>query len=90
MAASPDSQTADSLFDAEFRPAVDSNATPITEFSPPDSPALKTVGLMENMREKARKLAASLSLEEQVRSNCCKLSTTTKVNGITDLTLESC
>lgn len=66
MAASPSSQTSDSLFDAEFRPAVDSNATPITEFSPPDSPALKNAGLAQDKRANARKLAASLSLEEQV------------------------
>lgn len=66
MASSPKSQADDSVFDTEFRPALETNTTPNTELSPPDSPALKDALLAQDKRADARRLAASLSLEEQV------------------------
>jgi beta-glucosidase len=73
MSNSPDSQTDDPVFDkfaedSEYRSSGDTNTTPNSELSPPDSPASKNAGLAqgEDKRGNARRLAASLSLEEQV------------------------
>jgi beta-glucosidase len=49
---------------------TNANSTPNTEISPPESPIAKIVTLVDpnDKRANARSLAASLSLEEQVRS----------------------
>ncbi len=71
---SPDSQINDPIFDkyaedSEERSSGDTNDTPNSEISPPDSPITKTADLNQahDQRANARRLAASLSLEEQVR-----------------------
>ena len=73
MATSPDAQVEDPVFDkfqdeSDFRSSGDTNATPNSELSPPDSPASKTAGLaqIDDKRANSRRLAASLTLEEQV------------------------
>ena len=67
MATSPDVQIEDPVFD-EYRPSGDTNTTPNSEFSPPDSPASKNAALAQadDARSNSRRLAASLTLEEQV------------------------
>ena len=74
MSDSPDSQINDPVFDkfaedSEDRFSGDTNTTPNSELSPPDSPTSKNAALsqVDDKRAKARSLAASLSLEEQVR-----------------------
>ena len=77
MSKSPDSQIEDPIFDkfaedSEERSSGDTNTTPNSEFSPPDSPATKNAALnqqadVDDKRANARRLAASLSLEEQVK-----------------------
>lgn len=49
--------------------STNANSTPNTEISPPESPIAKIVALVDpnDKRANARNLAASLSLEEQVR-----------------------
>lgn len=71
---SPDSRMHDPIFDkftedSEGRSSGDTSTTPNSEISPPDSPAIKNAGLSKAdvNRAKSRSLAASLSLEEQVR-----------------------
>jgi beta-glucosidase len=75
MSDSPDSQINDPIFDkfaedSEDRSSGDTNTTPNSDFSPPDSPTSKNAALSktDDKRAKARSLAASLSLEEQVRN----------------------
>jgi beta-glucosidase len=67
------SDSTDSVFDnyredSEDRSSADTDTTPGSELSPPDSPTSKSLTLTEtdDKRADARKLAASLSLEEQV------------------------
>lgn len=74
MAESPDSQISDPIFDKfeEGSDAVSSRdtvATPDSEISPPESPLEKHATL--DPRTKSRQLAASLSLEEQVKHIYC-------------------
>jgi beta-glucosidase len=63
----------DSVFDntaedSEDRSSPSADTTPNSELSPPDSPIAKNAALKpEDERANARSLAASLSLEEQVR-----------------------
>jgi len=73
MSASPDSQINDPIFDkyaedSEDRSSGDTNDTPNSELSPPDSPIVKNSGITHpgDKRAGARALAASLTLEEQV------------------------
>lgn len=66
MATSPENQIDDPVFDTEFRSPSYTNTTPSSELSPPDSPASKNAALAQDKRANARRLAASLSLEEQV------------------------
>lgn len=73
MAESPDSQRNDPIFDkyaedSEDRSTGDTNDTPISELSPPDSPVAKNSDINQpsDKRAGARILAASLTLEEQV------------------------
>lgn len=67
MATSPDSQIDDPVFDADYLISPPyTNTTPSSELSPPDSPASKNAALAQDKRGNARRLAASLSLEEQV------------------------
>lgn len=73
MSDSPDSRN-DPIFDkygedSEERSSGDTSTTPNSELSPPDSPTSKNAALskVEDGRLKSRSLAASLSLEEQVR-----------------------
>jgi beta-glucosidase len=68
MAQSPDSQINDPIFD-KFEEGSeissrDTVATPDSEFSPPSSPPKKNAAL--DPKTASRRLAASLSLEEQV------------------------
>ena len=63
---SPDSQIDDPVFDSEYRSPPYTDTTPSSELSPPDSPASKNAALAQDKRGNARRLAASLSLEEQV------------------------
>lgn len=65
MATSPDSQIDDPVFDTGLSSPY-TNTTPSSELSPPDSPASKNAALAQDKRGNARRLAASLSLEEQV------------------------
>ena len=71
MATSPESQVNDPIFDKfpEGQSSGETNTTPNSELSPPDSPKNNNVGLSKGAdpRTNARNLAASLSLEEQVR-----------------------
>jgi beta-glucosidase len=67
------SDSTDSVFDnfredPDNRSSADTDTTPSSELSPPDSPTSKSLTLTEtdDKRADARKLAASLSLEEQV------------------------
>jgi beta-glucosidase len=62
------SDSTDSVFD-EDRSSADTDTTPSSELSPPDSPTSKSLTLTQtdDKRADARELAASLSLEEQVR-----------------------
>jgi beta-glucosidase len=54
--------------DSEDRSSPSADTTPNSELSPPDSPIAKNAALKsEDERANARSLAASLSLEEQVR-----------------------
>ncbi len=66
------SDSTDSVFDKyeeDDRSSADTDTTPGSEISPPDSPTSKTLTLTQtdDKRADARTLAASLSLEEQVR-----------------------
>lgn len=63
------SDSTDSVFDNEDRSSADTDTTPSSELSPPDSPTSKSLTLTQtdDKRADARELAASLSLEEQVR-----------------------
>jgi beta-glucosidase len=68
------SDSTDSVFDkfgedSEDRSSADTDTTPSSELSPPDSPTSKSLTLTQtdDKRADARELAASLSLEEQVR-----------------------
>lgn len=70
MSDSPDSQINDPIFDkqwedSEERSTAVTSTTPVSDFSPPDSPNTKTASL-SNSRVKSYKLATTLSLEEQV------------------------
>jgi beta-glucosidase len=74
MAESPDSQNMDPIFDSKFtedsegQSTANTNTTPNSELSPPDSPTTENVGLDKiDARTNSRKLASSLSLEQQVR-----------------------
>jgi len=76
MADSPDSQRHEPIWDittpgedmSEERSSADTSTTPASEISPPGSPARKTAPLIKSEpKAKSRSLAASLSLEEQVR-----------------------
>jgi len=73
MSDSPDSQIHDPIFDrygeeSEERTTADTSRTPNSELSPPDSPTSKNAALTKaDDRVRVRSLAASLSLEEQVR-----------------------
>jgi beta-glucosidase len=75
------SDSTDSGFDKygeDDRSSADTDTTPSSEISPPDSPTSKSLTLTQtdDKREDARELAASLSLEEQVsRSFDISLST---------------
>ena len=62
------SDSTDSVFD-EDRSSADTGTPPNSELSPPDSPTSKSLTLTQtdDKRADARELAASLSLEEQVR-----------------------
>jgi beta-glucosidase len=55
--------------DSEDRSSADTDTTPSSEISPPDSPTNKSLTLTQtdDKRADARELAATLSLEEQVR-----------------------
>jgi beta-glucosidase len=54
--------------DSEDRSSPSADTTPNSELSPPDSPIAKNAALKpDDERANARTLAASLSLEEQVR-----------------------
>lgn len=73
MPGSPESQITDPIYDkyaedSEERSSGDTNDTPNSELSPPDSPITKNSDLNQasDKRASARSLAASLSLEEQV------------------------
>ncbi|TAQ90095.1 hypothetical protein B7494_g1536 [Chlorociboria aeruginascens] len=54
--------------DSEDRSSADTDNTPLSEFSPPDSPFTKSADLLKTVDNGAasRHLAASLSLEEQI------------------------
>lgn len=70
MAESPDSQISDPLFDrceegSDVISSRDTVATPDSEVSPPETPLEKHA--MLDPRITSRQLAASLSLEEQVK-----------------------
>lgn len=72
MADSPDSQRDDPIFDKYPEDSEDrslTNETPMSEVSPPESPSTKHADLLQpsDKRANARKLAASLTLQEQVR-----------------------
>ena len=74
MSNSPESQINDPVFDKFSEDSGDhfswdTNITPNSEISPPNSPRRKNAILSPagDKRAKARSLAASLSLEEQVR-----------------------
>jgi len=76
MADSPNSQRNDPIWDitahgedmSEERSSADTSTTPASEISPPGSPARKNAPLIKSEpKAKSRNLAASLSLEEQVR-----------------------
>jgi hypothetical protein len=70
---SPESQVADPIFDkfgeeSEDPSSRNNSGTPSSEISPPESPP-KTTALLDKAvdgRVRVRRLAASLSLEEQV------------------------
>lgn len=69
---SPDSQISDPMFD-EFDESSDfgceGSTTPISEFSPPESPVAKVASKSRHRTGlNARTMAASLSLEEQVQT----------------------
>jgi beta-glucosidase len=74
MAESPDSQTMDPIFDnnkytedSEGQSTANTNTTPNSELSPPDSPKVQNAELNKtDAKANSRKLASSLSLEEQV------------------------
>lgn len=73
MSISPESQLSDPVFDkfaedSEDRSSGPTSTTPNSEISPPDSPRTKDAGLSqsEDARASSRKLAATLTLEEQV------------------------
>jgi beta-glucosidase len=68
MAESPDSPTMDPVFDhTEGQSTANTNTTPNSDLSPPDSPKTKNTELNKaDARVNSRKLASSLSLEEQV------------------------
>jgi beta-glucosidase len=71
MSESPDSQTADPIFDKyvdDSESSRNESTTPNSEVSPPESPPSKNAVLDKTVdeRAKSRNLAASLSLEEQV------------------------
>lgn len=73
MAESPESQISDPIFDrfeegSDILSSRDTIATPDSEISPPESPLEKHAIL--DPRTKSRQLAASLSLEEQVKFLC--------------------
>lgn len=70
-----DDQIHDSVFDrspddSEYPSGVDTNTTPGSELYSPESPSTKPSELIppQDGREKSRALAATLSLEEQVKS----------------------
>ena len=78
MPESPDSQRNDPIIwditpqgeeTSEERSSADTSTTPASELSPPGSPTTRSSSLSSKVdgRAKARALAASLSLEEQVR-----------------------
>jgi beta-glucosidase len=72
MSESPDIQINDPVFDnvaddSEDRSSPNTNTTPNSELSPPDSPISKNSALKSDDKANARSLAASLSLEDQVR-----------------------
>ena len=77
MSDSPESEVRGPIFDKfeneSEEPSNPSNAdisvTPNTELSPPDSPTAQSAALSKPVdgRSKSRTLAASLSLEEQVK-----------------------
>ena len=74
MSDSPESEVRGPIFDkfeneSEEPSNADISITPNTELSPPDSPTTKNADLSKTVdgRTKSRNLAASLSLEEQVR-----------------------
>lgn len=74
MSDSPESEVRGPIFDkfeneSEEPSNADISITPNTELSPPDSPTTKNADLSKTVdrRTKSRTLAASLSLEEQVR-----------------------
>ena len=74
MSISPDSQINDPVFDkygedAEDRKSGETSITPDSELSSPDSPTSKnaTLNPSEDARANSRRLAATLTLEEQVR-----------------------
>ena len=74
MSDSPESEIRGPIFDkfeneSEGPSNADISTTPNTELSPPDSPTSKNADLSKAVdgRTKSRTLAASLSLEEQVR-----------------------
>lgn len=77
MPKSPDSQLNDPVFDqfpedSEDRSSGNTDITPNSEFSPPASPEGKNAvptSRTDYGRAKARSLAASLSLKEQVRKS---------------------
>jgi hypothetical protein len=73
MAESPNSEIMDRIFDSKYtedsegQSTANTNTTPNSELSPPDSPKTENAGLSSiNARANSRSLAASLSLEEQV------------------------
>jgi beta-glucosidase len=55
------------------RDTTNAQGTPDTEVSPPESPLAKVAALVDpnDKRANARRLAASLSLEEQAREYIC-------------------
>jgi beta-glucosidase len=74
MSDSPESEIRGPIFDkfeneSEEPSNADISTTPNTELSPPDSPTSKSAALSHvvDRRSKSATLAASLSLEEQVR-----------------------
>jgi beta-glucosidase len=80
MSDSPESETQGPIFDKfeneseepSSNADADISTTPNTEISPPDSPTTKSAALSKQIdrRTKSRTLAASLSIEEQVRLTC--------------------